>query len=337
MKQYVSKLIALVQSRTGRLSLTYLAIIVSMTLIFSGIIYSVASSQFDKPLRPRMNNPRLNIQRPEFEQILRERAQDARTELVTSLLLLNLTSLLFGAVLSYYLARKTLAPIEQSLETQARFVSDASHELRTPLTTLQVTNEIALRKKKLSLADAKELIQHNLAETVKLRDLSNSLLGIIKQESASTAKEKINLRHIMNDILVTISVAAHQKNIVIKDLIPSATLEANASSLSQILIILIDNAINYSPEKSTITLTVSERRNETVISVADMGKGIPREEQAKIFDRFYRVDESRSSLNVRGTGLGLSIAKAICDRQGMSISLKSTVEEGSVFSLHIKS
>ena len=141
----------------------------------------------------------------------------------------------------------------------------------------------------------------------------------------------------MNDILATMSIAAQQKNIEIDDKVSNIYARANKSSIIQIVTILLDNAIKYSPEKSIVTISVSKKRHETVISISDNGVGISQKDQTKIFDRFYRVDESRSSMNIRGTGLGLSIAKAICDRQEISISLKSSVDKGSTFSLHIKS
>jgi len=331
MTNYYHQTISFLQSRTGKLALTYLAIIVSMTLIFSGIIYSVAASQFDRPLRPKINNPRLNLQRPEVEQILKERAQDARMELITSLLSLNLISLFFGALLSYYLARKTLHPIEQALEAQSQFVSDASHELRTPLTALQVTNEVALRKKKLELQDAKELIAYNLDETIKLRMLTNSLLGLVKEESATKAKNNVDLHDVAQETIDSLSSLAEQKKITIDNAVAQGTLHVNKKAITQVLGILLDNAIKYSPSSSRISLYSTEKNGQYAIHVRDQGEGIAKKHQTKIFDRFYRVDESRSSTHTQGTGLGLAIAQTICQRQNMQLSIATSSSDGTTF------
>ena len=323
---------------TGRLAATYLAIIIGLTLIFSGVIYAISSSQFDRPLPPGAGSTRVysfdNFTRSGVQQLFEERADEARAELLVSLIVLNLVVIIGGAFLSYFLARKTLEPIEAAMDAQAQFVSDASHELRTPLTALQVTNEVALRKKKLSMADAKDLIGHNLAETVKLRGLTDALLGLAGQEGTETSKANLNIAEVILDAVQTISPLAESKDISIVHDIPAVTVFANQSALTQILRILLDNAIKYSPNGSAVNLSVATDHNVT-ISIADEGPGIASEHHSKIFDRFYRVDESRSSHNVEGNGLGLSIAKAIAVHQGYGIKLDSEKGAGSVFSVSL--
>jgi signal transduction histidine kinase len=269
-----------------------------------------------------------------IQQIIDDRADQARADLMISLLVLNLVVLVGGAVLSYYMARKTLEPIEAAMEAQSRFVSDASHELRTPLTALQVTNEVALRKKKLSLAEAKDLIGHNLAETVKLHTLTDALLGLAGQDRTETSASNLNVAEVVLDVVQTLSPLAESKHISIVHDIPATNVTANQSALTQILRILLDNAIKYSPDGSSVTLSVVSGKNVT-ISVSDEGPGIKPEHQSKIFDRFYRIDESRSSRHVKGNGLGLSIAKSIADRHGYRIHLDSQKGSGSSFSVTI--
>lgn len=327
-----------VQGDTGRLAATYLAIIMGLTLVFSGVIYAISSSQFDRPLPPRGQNGssfQLNdFTRSDLEQLFDQRADQARAELLLSLVILNLMVLLGGAFFSYFLARRTLQPIEAAMETQSRFVSDASHELRTPLTALQVTNEVALRKKKLSLAEAKELIGYNLAETVKLRSLSDALLSLAKQESGDRDRTEISLPETVLDAVQTLEPLAKDKKITLSHDIPAVTVTANQPAVTQIVRILLDNAIKYSPEKSVVELTVNAGQG-TVITVHDHGPGIAPEHLPHIFDRFYRVDESRSSAYGQGSGLGLAIAKAIADRHGYEIRVESTLGKGSRFSLHL--
>lgn len=322
------------QSQTGRLMITYLAIIMTMTLLFSAVIYVIAASQIEHSLPPQIQ--RLDFfPRQQIEAIFQERANQARLHLVVSLGLLNLISLICGGIFSHYLARKTLEPIEVAMTAQKQFVTDASHELRTPLTALQTTNEVALRKKKLTLEDAKELMNHNILEVIKLRELSNSLLGLVKQESAAVSKNTFYIQGVINNVVSSLAPVANERNITIENKAPDMTVYANEAAVEQILTILIDNAIKYSPDGSKITLSAKQSAHDTRISITDQGIGIKKDQQAKIFDRFYRVDQSRSGRNVEGTGLGLSIAQAICERQGMRLAVKSAVGKGSTFVLHV--
>jgi hypothetical protein len=123
-----------VKGDTRRLAATYLVIIMGLTIIFSSVIYGISSSQFDRPLSPRspqsqqqMYQFNSNGQYYSIQDLIEKRADEARAELIGWLFILNLTVLIGGAFFSYFLARKTLEPIEAAMEAQSRFVSDASH------------------------------------------------------------------------------------------------------------------------------------------------------------------------------------------------------------------
>ena len=322
---------------TGRLAGTYLIIIMGLTILFSGIIYAISSSQLDRQFQQRGDGMIFDEYTwSSFEHLMARRAEQARLELLASLVLLNLAVLVGGAFFSYFLARKTLEPIEDAMRSQVRFVSDASHELRTPLTALQVTNEVALRKKKLSLAEAKELIGHNLAETIKLRTLSESLLGLARQESADTTVSTVHIPEVVLDAVQTLSPLAADKQVKLAHDILDISVDANAPAVTQILRILLDNAIKYSAAGSTVTVSARQQNGGASITVSDTGVGIAPEHQTKIFDRFYRIDESRSSQHIEGSGLGLSIAKAIADRHGYGLSVDSAPNKGSAFTLALR-
>lgn len=327
-----------VKGDTRRLAATYLVIIMGLTVIFSTVIYGISSSQFDRPLPPRTSQTQLyqfNNRYYSIQDLIEQRAEEARAELIAWLAVLNLTVLVGGAFLSYFLARKTLEPIEAAMEAQSQFVSDASHELRTPLTALQVTNEVALRKKKLTIGDAKELIEYNLAETIKLRNLSDALLGLAKQDNSDTSREQFDIAPIIESAVESFKPLAEGKSITIKQQASSASVTANKPALEHIMRILIDNAIKYSPADSIITITAKQDESNMVIKVRDEGIGIAAKHQTKIFDRFYRVDESRSSQNVEGSGLGLAIAKSIAVRHGFGLSVHSTPGKGAEFSIRV--
>ncbi|MBC7512231.1 HAMP domain-containing histidine kinase [Candidatus Saccharibacteria bacterium] len=324
---------------TGRLAASYLAIIFTLTLVFSSAIYAIGVSQLDRPLPVRVQHQAMSqfddLTRNSIQDLLQDRADQAKTGMLVSLLLLNLVVLISGAFFSYYLARKTLEPIEATMRAQSRFVTDASHELRTPLTALQLTNEVALRKKKLTLADAKELIGHNLTETIKLRTLSEGLLGLARQESADTSTADVSLQTIVGPVIETLGPISHSRTISVVSTVTPNSIQANEQAVTQIFKVLLDNAVKYSPVGATVT--VSSRHDQTAVylSVHDDGPAIPAKHHDAIFNRFYRIDESRSSRNSEGTGLGLAIATAIADRHGYSVSLKAVAGAGNTFSLKI--
>lgn len=324
-------------SRTGRLTLTYLAIIVGMTMLFSAVIFSISSAQFDRPPRPEF----LNFGYEEsvassIEDVFRRRASEAKTGLLWSLGALNLISLLAGAVFSRFLAKWTLRPIEAAMDAQTQFVSDASHELRTPLTALQTTNEVALRRKKLTLAEAKKVLQQNVNETEKLRDLSNALLGLVNQERAKKTTQNMRLSDLIEDVMQVIAPQSIAKQISIRDNTGKTMIKSNKTALTQILKILLENAVKYSPKKSTVEIRAITAGDHVAIAVQDWGRGIARVDQTKIFDRFYRVDSSRSTQHEEGSGLGLAIAKTIANRQDMKLSVESKLGEGSIFTVTVK-
>ena len=324
-----------IKKNTRRLAATYLVIIMSLTVVFSSVIYVISSSQFDRPLPSRVTQDWDYQYEYNVQDLFDQRADEARADLIASLVLLNMTVLVAGAFFSWFLARKTLEPIEAAMQAQSKFVSDASHELRTPLTALQVTNEVALRKKKLSIDDARELIEYNLAETIKLHNLSEALLGLAKQENENTASEEFDVSTMIDSAVESFKPLADDKSITIHKNAPAARITANKSALEHTLRILLDNAIKYSPENSSITILAKNEPSNMVISVRDEGPGIAAKHQTKIFDRFYRVDESRSSQNIEGSGLGLAIAKTIALRNGFGLSVQSAPGKGAEFSIRI--
>lgn len=325
------------KSRTGRLTLTYLAIIMSMTILFSIVIFFISSAQFDRTPRPDFEYLGYGESvQTGIEDVFRRRVIEAKIGLVWSLSMLNLVSLVGGALFSYYLARLTMRPIEDALESQSQFVSDASHELRTPLTALQTANEVALRRKQLTLTQAKAVLQQNIDETEKLRSLSDALLGLVKEEHADRRVENVFVNDVVGDVLQVVASQALAKKIAINDDTGSLSVRVNKVALTQILKILLENAVKYSPQKTSISVSAKKAGDYVVISVSDQGPGIAREEQSKIFDRFYRVDSSRSTQHEDGNGLGLAIAKTIADRQGIKLGVDSQLGQGASFTVTVR-
>ena len=276
-----------------------------------------------------------DLTRNSIQDLLHERANQAKTGMLVSLLFLNLIVLISGAFFSYYLARKTLEPIETTMRAQSQFVTDASHELRTPLTALQLTNEVALRKKRLTLADAKELIGHNLTETIKLRTLSEALLGLARQESADISAADVSLQSIVGPVIETLGPISRSRAITVVNTVKPNSIQANEQAVTQIFKVLLDNAVKYSPAGATVTVSSQHDDTAVYLSVHDNGPAIAAKHHEAIFNRFYRIDESRSSRNAEGTGLGLAIATAIAERHGYSLSLAAAASDGNTFTVMI--
>lgn len=330
--------------KTMRLALHYLTIIMVLSIAFSMVLYTVSSRELVKQLEPPTSikmpssapNPsstqnfRSNSNAPEGDidaSDRKERVQQSLRNLQYSLFLLNGGLLFIGMILSYYLARRTLQPIDAAIRAQSQFASDASHELRTPLTVMQMEMESGLRSLKLS-ADAKRLLKSNLEELSHLIQLSESLLRLARESKA------IKLYPVWADEAVSIALnrvaeQAQMKNIVVNDNTPHLLLHANTSSLVEVLVILLDNAIKYSPPGTSININASSDKKQAFISIQDEGTGIAKNHLPHIFDRFY------SGAASTGHGLGLAIAKAFILRQHGDIIVESVLHAGSTFTVKI--
>jgi two-component system sensor histidine kinase CiaH len=324
-----------------KLAALYLAIIMFISLFFSANIYQLSLNELDRSLRrPEIQN-RLpgGVSRALEKALLNELSQqyeEARNRVINRLILINLLILIAGGFLSYYLAERTLKPIEEAHESLERFTADASHELRTPIAAMRSETEVALMNPKLTLAQAKKLLESNIEELTKLTTLSEGLLNLAQLKNTPFNKQTIVVSEVVASALNRVLPLAESKNILIHSPKEAGLkIAADADSLSEALVILLDNAIKYSPEKSEITVSASSNSKQVNIAVADQGIGIKASEQPYIFERFYRADVSRTQLDHHGYGIGLAIAKDITARHNGTISVKSTPGKGSTFTLSL--
>lgn len=319
------------QQRVRRLALSYLTVIMTLSLVFSVIIYAITSIQLNRPLPPGEHNqhPPALVE-SQFNRRLERRNSETRGSVIVSLIVLNGVMLLVGYWLSLLLARRTLAPIERAMRAQVQFVSDASHELRTPLTALMTTNEVALRKKTLDEKKVRVVFQRNIDEVEKLRELTDNLLRLTQVDNQQIEKQAVDMAELVRDTVDRYQPAADKKRVALDMQVVSITYTVAVTAVTQILGTLIDNAIKYSSPDSTVVI----RLDGQTLSVVDQGIGIAKQDQAKIFDRFYRSDEARTRGHSSGYGLGLAIAKAVADKHGYRLSVKSEPGRGSTFRLH---
>jgi heavy metal sensor kinase len=236
----------------------------------------------------------------------------------------------FGQLATVF--NQTLQRLESSFLELKRFTADASHELRTPLTSLRAVGEVALQRVR-TPDELRETIGSMLEEAERLNALTASLLTLarLQGEEASLARERVDVSELSREVSGTLSVLATEKEQTIEfrrgDPVVSM---ADKVLLRQALLNVIHNAIRYSPRGSSIRIETDCAANEACISVTDEGPGIPREHQARIFERFFRIDKARSRQD-GGHGLGLAIAKWSIERQGGRIEVQSNGTEGSTF------
>jgi signal transduction histidine kinase len=241
---------------------------------------------------------------------------------------------LLGGIGSYLLARRTLEPIEAAHEAQTRFTADASHELRTPLAAMRAETEVALRNSKLSAKEARELLHSNLEELTRLTGLSEGLLQLARGADDGNTHELLSLSLIIEQALAQVRPLAQAKAITIR--LESATalkVLGNIGQLTQAVVILLDNAIKYSPRKTTVAVSVTQDHQYVRVSVADHGRGISETDLPHVFERFYRADSARTQADVSGHGLGLSIAEQIVTAHGGHLEAQSTLGKGSRFTM----
>ena len=303
-----------------KLTTIYTSILLIICLGFSLTIYSTSKNNF-------LKEPPHIIFRSEIREntriAIRNRDLKIQQEILSSLIFINIIILSTGAIASYFLARWTLKPIQKNMNEQTEFIANASHELRTPLTALRMENEVILRDKFATKIELENQIQSNLEEINKLQTLTDRLLKISLDDTLEL--KPTNILQVANIAISHNLAQAKSKNITIKIDIPkNQTLPANKPALTEILSILIENAIKYSPKNTEITIT--HKNNE--ILIIDQGPGINEADLPHIFKRFYRAEKSHTS---EGYGLGLSLATHLAEKQNLQITAKNNPKKGATF------
>lgn len=323
------------KSATVKLTTWYLAILIAISLLFSVVIYSIASSEVGNRIGILETSPKFsfNVGNPTLFNTYRNiQVREAKANLITSLTITNICIWIAGGIGSYYLARRSLKPIEEAHEAQSRFTSDASHELRTPLASMKTEIEVALRDPSLQKEEMRELLESNLEEVDKLSKLSHMLLQLSRLDHDGIPREKVELSK-----LVTAAVSRFNKSqgrIEIEEG-KSRPVIANPFSTEELLGILLDNALKYSPDDSTVRVRFVVRKDMSGFEVTNSGDGIAPEVLPHIFDRFYRADTSRTSGDKKGYGLGLSLAKKIVELSEGELSVTSAPGHETTFAVYL--
>lgn len=231
---------------------------------------------------------------------------------------------------------RMLDRIESGFEQQRRFVSDASHELRTPVTVMLGYSDMLSRWG----WEDEEILDEGIAairsEAENMKSLIERLLFLARADLNRQAmhREIIDMAALLADVAQKGQLIATQHTLLLQENDP-ARIYGDAVMIRQMLRIFLDNAVKYTPAGGKIFLTSQRKGDELHVLVADTGIGIAPEHQAKVFDRFYRVDSSRSKVGAGGTGLGLAIARWIAEAHDIRLALTSEVGQGTTIHLYI--
>ena len=225
--------------------------------------------------------------------------------------------------------------IENFDRSRSQFVSNASHELKTPLTAMKLLLECLIDQPEMPDEMKLEFMQDMNHEIDRLSGIITDLLTLTQMDSKDDALHlsDVDLTALTQETLHTLAPVADKAGLsIVPAIAPGVRITADATKLGSVIYNLTDNAIKYTPEGGEVRVTLAVKGKNAILTVSDTGIGIPPEEQKHIFDRFYRVDKARSRAT-GGTGLGLSIVRQMVQLHGGAITLTSTPEEGSTFTV----
>lgn len=327
-------------SATLKLTAWYLIILIIISVLFSFIIFELSTSEISSRLerlqiRAEGSNRTLTLPGPLTLTDVREnQTEEARASIFIGLLYMNLAVVGLGGVGSFVLARATLRPIEEAHDSQSRFTSDASHELRTPLAVMKSEIEVTLKDTSTTREEYVQLLKSNLEEVDKLTQLSQSLLQLSRMEYGTIERyDRVDVARLIREAATRLNIG-HR---IVYD-IPNRPilLDANQPTLSELFMILLDNAQKYSSPDSGIVVKVSSNGRTCKVTVTNDGPGISKDDVSRIFDRFYRAEPSRSTHGkASGYGLGLSLARKITLLHEGTITCSSTPNKTTSFTVQL--
>ena len=256
--------------------------------------------------------------------------KQAAVNTLKTLIITTIIMIVISIAASYIISKKTLAPIIESWKRQTEFVQNVSHELRTPLTILQAKQELLLQEPDKKIIDKSKDINVCLNETRRLSKLVKELLVLARADSDKLQinKESINIDVLVKQVSAPYIELANMQNKKIElKLNYGKEIMADKNRISQLLVIILDNAIKYISEGENIIVSTQEKDGKLNLEIADTGIGISKEAMKHVFERFYREDKARSR-ETGGTGLGLSIAQTIVLAHKGSIKIVENKPKG---------
>ena len=259
-------------------------------------------------------------------------------QLLTTLLSVGLIMLFAIFIISLYFANRVIKPISEAWERQKQFVADASHELKTPISIINANYDALLANQEETIKSQLKWLDYIKIGTNRMTKLINDLLSLAQMEDLSFVMQKVpfNMSSAVNEVILSMEAVMAEKDIeLIRSIKPDIIVKSDPERVKQVITILLDNAVKYTEKKGQIDISLTESKRHVAFSIKNSGKGIAKQDLPKIFDRFYRVDPSRTH-EAGSYGLGLSIAKTIIERLGGEIYAESVENEYTTFTFTLE-
>jgi two-component system sensor histidine kinase CiaH len=313
-----------------KLTLWYVLISYGLLALFTWAVLSAESKAFAQVIDLVHSHVRGMV----FNVYLQQQIEDFESHFAQWLLLFDVIILIVATAASYFLSGRTLAPIERAMRDQQRFVGDVSHELRTPLASMSMELEAFNRTGKTKLQT--ESLLASLHEEIKR--MSGLVAGLLKIVRLEADHKEAGVRAVIDwttlisaSICLVQSQAVDHKLEIHSNLASEGEVWGNADELKQVMLILLDNAIKYTPAGGWIDVSTRLVGKKCELTVFNSGQGISEVDLIHVFDRFYRGANARDE----GNGLGLAIARSIIEAHGGSIAVASQTGVGVTFRVRL--
>lgn len=255
--------------------------------------------------------------------------------LVLVLLAVWVGAMLLFLLISIKLSAVAARPMEEAMQREKQFVADASHDLKTPLSVILADNSILMENPENKVGDLRRWLDSTQEAAKRMQKLIAEMLTLAdaERQDVPLVREEVDLANIAMKADLELESVAFEKNVTLEDDLPDRCMvTGNADYLLRIVMSLLENALKYEPSGGRVSIHLTQSKKKTVLSVCNQGSRIAEEDLPHVFDRFYRSDKSRTN-SAGSFGLGLAITKEMVERLGGTISVTSSQEEGTVFSV----
>lgn len=259
--------------------------------------------------------------------------ESLKIRLIQIFTLVGFISLIFLFVISVFLTNKSIKPIKETFDKQKQFIADASHELKTPLTIIKTNTSLLLSNPEDTIKNQSKWIKYIESQSDRMSELVNEMLSLAKLDVDENKLiiSDFNLSNIIENMLLTFDAIIFENKITLDtNIYKNIIIKGNSDSIKKLFSILMDNAVKYTNKGGLISVDLITDKNKVKLIIKNTGDGIPKDKLDKIFERFYRADDSRNR-ETGGYGLGLSIAKSIVKQHKGKIYASSNLYKDSTF------